>query len=434
MQEQSSGPRKHIILLCFIHGFKGGDDTFGTFPSHLRALVSHALPHVDVRAVTYPKFETRGELGACVAAFREWLQNKVIDLEVEAGTPSPTIDPSVRTILVGHSMGGIVAAETVLSVLSDVPISPEAPSNITSTTDHPPLCPSPNDPSTSAPMFPSIIGILAFDTPYLGISPGVVAHGAEGHYDTATTALTQLSGLAGGLGIWGGEKAASSTTSSNAAAEAGTEALKSTSDTKANKFSTHVITNSPSTEMKSPSALADNSSTSGPAAAPGWARWGKIAMYAGAASAVAAGGAAAYLKRETLTSGWTWVGSHLEFVGCLARGEELRQRIGKIVELQREGRLAGFANCYTVLGRGAVKKEGLSERVLGRERTFCNLPREGSELRRCFTGLVNDKAGDEAGAHMTMFYPRDNPGFYAMSEQGKELIVTWASAVMAPPR
>jgi hypothetical protein len=33
------------------------------------------------------------------------LQNKVIDLEVANGTPSPTVDPSVRTILVGHSMG-----------------------------------------------------------------------------------------------------------------------------------------------------------------------------------------------------------------------------------------------------------------------------------------------------------------------------------------
>jgi len=33
------------------------------------------------------------------------LQNKVIDLEVANGTPSPTVDPSVHVILVGHSMG-----------------------------------------------------------------------------------------------------------------------------------------------------------------------------------------------------------------------------------------------------------------------------------------------------------------------------------------
>lgn len=51
---------------------QGGDDTFGGFPDHLRALVSHALPNISVRAVTYPKFETRGDLHECVARFVEW--------------------------------------------------------------------------------------------------------------------------------------------------------------------------------------------------------------------------------------------------------------------------------------------------------------------------------------------------------------------------
>ena len=51
---------------------QGGDDTFGGFPEHLRALVSHALPKITVKAVTYPKFETRGDLLECVGRFREW--------------------------------------------------------------------------------------------------------------------------------------------------------------------------------------------------------------------------------------------------------------------------------------------------------------------------------------------------------------------------
>lgn len=51
---------------------KGGDDTFLDFPEHLRALVSHALPNITVRAVTYPKFDTRGDLKECVGRFREW--------------------------------------------------------------------------------------------------------------------------------------------------------------------------------------------------------------------------------------------------------------------------------------------------------------------------------------------------------------------------
>jgi hypothetical protein len=52
--------------------YKGGDDTFGNFPEHLRALVSHALPNITVKAITYPKFDTRGDLKECVGRFREW--------------------------------------------------------------------------------------------------------------------------------------------------------------------------------------------------------------------------------------------------------------------------------------------------------------------------------------------------------------------------
>jgi len=61
----------HLIKVLS-RSLQGGDDTFGGFPDHLRTLVSHALPNLDVLAVTYPKFETRGELKDCVGRFREW--------------------------------------------------------------------------------------------------------------------------------------------------------------------------------------------------------------------------------------------------------------------------------------------------------------------------------------------------------------------------
>lgn len=86
---------KKTLLLCFIHGFKvrnitwqymiarvegrheltrlqGGEDTFATFPSHLKAILQHALPKITVLVITYPKFETRGDLHECVARFKEW--------------------------------------------------------------------------------------------------------------------------------------------------------------------------------------------------------------------------------------------------------------------------------------------------------------------------------------------------------------------------
>ena len=201
-------------------------------------------------------------------------------------------------------------------------------------------------------------------------------------------ALTQLSGLVGGL--WG----AKATADSESAKE---KRRKEQQAEKAQALLPPPPPPPPSSDRSGPDVDA--------AATPAWQRWGKMAMFAGAAGAVAAGGAAAYLKREQITDGWAWVGSHLEFVGCLMRGEELRRRLQRVTELEKRG--VGFADLYTVLGRGAAPtgKTGTGSSVAAgligqQQRTFCNLPR--SEPRRFFFPQVNDAARDETGAHMSM--------------------------------
>jgi hypothetical protein len=281
--------------------------------------------------------------------------DKVIDLEVAAETPSPTVDPSVRTILIGHSMGGIVAAEALFSIATDKPIA-----NVPGDDDIP-------------IMFPSLIGVLAFDTPYLGIAPGVFAHGVEGHLNTASTVVGQLSGLAGAMG-WG------AAASGDKAGKQGMKAIEAAAKAQ-------------------PKANAKNDA--------GW-QWGKMAMIAGAASAVAAGGAAAYMKRDTIGEGWGWATSHLEFVGCLMKGAELEARMKKIDQVEKE-RGTKFAVLFTALGKGAdgqgAGPAGVSVvgnvGLLPKERTFCSLPKSG--LKRYFAPTVNDKASDEIGAHMSKF-------------------------------
>ena len=338
------------------------------------------------------------------------LQNVVIDLEVAASTPSPTIDPSVRTILIGHSMGGIVAADTLLAIISEPPVPPatsfKEPTS-ESRSSSPPPSPHPF-------MFPYIQGVLAFDTPYLGISPGVVAHGAETHYKSASTAYAALSEVAGVFG-WGAGASPSTQRTPHPQQKAlpvGPEAAK---------------------EAVAASMAASGNSSADAAAAPAWQRWGKYAMFAGAAGAVAAGGAAAYVKRDTITSGWTWVGSHLEFVGCLMRGEELKSRLAQIAALEKTKQI-GFADLVTVLGKGAAQKPAGTTVVGGfveiggvgkqDKRTFCSMPRTKA-LQRYFEGMVNEKAADETVAHMSMFTPKVNPGYYGMSERAKVLVVGW---------
>ncbi|KEQ77874.1 hypothetical protein M436DRAFT_36729 [Aureobasidium namibiae CBS 147.97] len=363
------------LLLVFIHGFKGGDHTFDGFPDHFRTLVQNALPKINILSIVYPKFETQGDLSECVAKFHGWLLDKCIDLEVANGTPSPTIDPSVRVVLVGHSMGGIVAAETLLSIARDQPV----PSSRTfpTTQDDSGL----GNQTTSNPtskndkfLFPYIQAVLAFDTPYLGIHPGVVAHGAEEQYNTASAAMNAYSQASQFFGLG---------KSSNARA--------------------------PPTKVPA-GALP-------PPEAGNWGKWGKYAMFAGGAAALAAAGGAVWQNREHISKGWAWAGGHLEFVGCLARGADLTKRIEGVAALSASHKI-GFADFYTCLDTHKQGKTYYSEQLLGEERTFCVLKSKGTWIK-----CINEKASNEIAAHVAMFTPKDNPDYYAMTDRAKVVLV-----------
>ncbi len=321
---------------------------------------------------------------------------------------------------------GIVAAETVLEIASEQPLT-TAPSGADDQDDE-------NDTAQTF-MFPYIQGVLAFDTPYLGISPGVIAHGAEGHYKTASTTLTQLSGLVGGF--WGGKAGAAAASDGGQNRRQGKDeepkailpppAADSTNTASAASAAAAAA----SAAAQAPDSSPANTNNSGGVSQPAWNRWGKVAMYASAAGAVAAGAAgAAYLKREQLTEGWSWASSHLEFVGCLMRGEELKTRLARLVELRSRG--LGFADLYTVLGKSAnagphggggpsalgagsgVPKGSYGALIAGPERTFCSLPKT-EKLKAFFVPTVNDAATDETGAHMGEFFLSPFPQFFLKS-------------------
>ncbi|KAL1977920.1 hypothetical protein VTN31DRAFT_779 [Thermomyces dupontii] len=395
---------KKTLLLVFIHGFRGGDDTFGDFPSHLVTLLRQALPNLEVLAITYPRYETRGELKECVGRFRDWLQDQVIDLEVANGTSSPTVDPSVHVMLLGHSMGGIVGAETALLLASERPISSGSSEN--------------NGNAEAAPffMFPHIQGLLAFDTPFLGVSPGVVSHNAEQHYKTVTTAYSTFNEMAGLFGL---KKTKSTTT-------------------------TTTTTSSSTTRPALAPATSSDDKSADAAATPSWQRWGRYAMFAGAAGAVAAGSAAAmYSQRERLIDGWAWVTSHLAFVGCLVRPGDLRQRVASLSSLRRDHGINSI-NFYTVLSSSPTSSSRsrdpsslLHHIPRSQKRTFCHLPedfdRNDQTLNSSTNGgeglqwapAMNEKARDEIMAHISMFTSKDNPSYRHLVHEAAETIVRW---------
>lgn len=287
-------------------------------------------------------------------------------------------------------MGGIVAAETLLLLVSEQTIPHPSPANSTANAaaSHEDIANTDED--VTALMFPHIQGIIAMDTPYLGIAPGVVAHGAEDHYRTASSAYGAISEVAGAFG-WGS---------------------KSEPDLQTSKKPVAAL----------PPATGDA------AAVPSWQRWGRYAMFAGGAAVAATGAAALYSNRDRFTAGWSWVTSHLEFVGCLARGEELKQRI-RNAEKETEKRGLGFANFYTVLGKGKRNDDvSLAKNVLtSTERTFCALPDKttGTNGYMKWYKAINDKARFETGAHMSMFTPKDNPQYYELGTQARDNIAYW---------
>lgn len=54
---------KHIIdllLIVFVHGFKGTDETFSEFPQRLQHILTETTNDVSVECIVFPAYEVRG--------------------------------------------------------------------------------------------------------------------------------------------------------------------------------------------------------------------------------------------------------------------------------------------------------------------------------------------------------------------------------------
>lgn len=346
-----------------------------------------------------------------------------------------------------------MAAEALLSIAGDevVPVRGSDDRRKGTTTPPPPPREEEED-SSSVLFFPRVKAVLAFDTPYLGISPGVLAHGAEeqiGHANKAYQAYDQAASFFG----WGNNNKSAATP--------------------------QPITNASSKGLPAPGN-----------AGGGGFKWGKLAMYAGAAAGIAGVAGAAYMGWNHINQGVAWASSHLEFVSCLARGAELQKRVEKVVALTSTHDV-GFANFYGALDPEKVmSKTKYAGQLLGEDRTFCVIPKQAkekiahaergnrptdakrpssppssddnrgpkkdqkarqdsssnaaneqhmsaeNEQVRAFADdrskskgrwvkCVNSIAGDEITAHQSMFVPDKNPDYHAMLPRARDQVLEW---------
>ncbi|KAJ6443662.1 alpha/beta-Hydrolase [Purpureocillium lavendulum] len=380
-----------ILLLCFIHGFKGNDDTFREFPHDLKRQVSRELPDDHVESVVYPTYETKGELHQASQAFLEWLQERVMDVrKAHLEKPWPPNDREVGVILVAHSMGGFVAADALFLSLNERLDSD----------------------AEGRPPFPLIQGILTFDTPYNGLARSMFVYGAFSNYQKVSNVFNVMTAL-------------------GAAAPAGLRSL-------ATKHATR-------------SAVVSAGSRSNPA----WKTWQLVAVRTGTVGAIAAGGVAAYMHREAIMKGmqkvrninketvadgyrqsmetlgqglayvnrgnvghsFAWLSDHFTFVGSLMKQQELCRRLDRMGALKG----VGIRDFYTSLGANGYWSGG----YFVPERTFCAVPAEDHAAHSLFTRYIMRDSEDEVMAHITMFKPEKNEAYERMTSEAVECVKQW---------
>lgn len=378
------------LLLCFIHGFKGTDNTFQDFPSDLRKAVAQHLPSDRVESIVYPKYETKGELSEASEAFLEWLKERVIDIrKAHSENPWPPNDRDVGVVLVAHSMGGFVASDTLFLALN----------NRVANSD------------SDSPIFPPIQGILTFDTPYNGLARSMFVYGAFSNYSKVSSVFNVMTAL-------------------SAAAPASLARLG------ARRTATAAAATSGSPQWKAWQLVAVKTGTVGAIAAGGVAAYthreaimkgvrsvkgiNKESVVEGYRQSIdAIGQGLAYINRGNVGKSFAWLSDHFTFVGALLKQKELNRRI------ERMGALKGIGihDFYCSLGENGYWSGG----YFVPERTFCAVPEESHPAYDLFSRRVlpKDKIDDEVQAHLSIFRPEKHAGYKDMTEESAVLVKGW---------
>lgn len=124
----------------------GNETSFKSFPAHVHNILTMSLAdsHV-VYTKVYPRYQSRKNISFARDAFSNWL--------------APHEGDNTDVVLIGHSLGGILAAEVVLL---------------------------PSHKPGSKDLFQHrILGHIAFDTPFLGMHPGVITTGIASLFKSA---------------------------------------------------------------------------------------------------------------------------------------------------------------------------------------------------------------------------------------------------------
>ncbi|KAI0885153.1 uncharacterized protein GGS22DRAFT_139582 [Annulohypoxylon maeteangense] len=135
-EQNDSGRRK--LLVIYIHGFMGNDSSFQSFPAHVHRYLKLALVETHViHTKIYPRYKTYKTIDVARDNFSQWL--------------APHESPTTDVVLLGHSMGGMLAA--------DIALMPS------------------RDQYRIGYFLHRILGTVHLDVPLLGLHPGIITAG-----------------------------------------------------------------------------------------------------------------------------------------------------------------------------------------------------------------------------------------------------------------
>lgn len=146
------------LLIIYIHGFIGNDQSFHSFPVHVHRYLRESLASTHaIHTKIYPRYKTYRALHLARDDFSQWL----------ALHESPSTD----VILVGHSMGGLLAADVVLMVSLHIVLC--------SPTQLSPIARPQKQQSTDGTYYPRhrILGTVNMDVPFFGVQNSVILTG-----------------------------------------------------------------------------------------------------------------------------------------------------------------------------------------------------------------------------------------------------------------
>ncbi|EFQ27988.1 hypothetical protein CGRA01v4_03347 [Colletotrichum graminicola] len=143
------GVTRRTLLVIYIHGFYGNESSFRSFPAHVHNYLKEALAETHVvHSKIYPRYKTYKAIDVARDNFSQWLE--------------PHESDSTDVILVGHSMGGLLAGEVAMM---------------------------PNrHPYRRQPYKHRILGTVSLDSPFLGLHPGIIVAGISSLFRPASPA------------------------------------------------------------------------------------------------------------------------------------------------------------------------------------------------------------------------------------------------------